>query len=154
MIAADTALRLLAVAVLGLGASGDVVAGSVRGAPVPQVTLPGGAELPDDAVSWCGGHVSGAPQRVDEPGPHLLWAAYTTGLEVEALTERYAAALGREPDLAEDDCATWRFPPERPVEILQVCPTTASGPWSECEAASAGARSVILASTRALAGAG
>ena len=114
-----------------------------------DIVLPGGAELPADAVRHCGGHVTGAPSE-GRSGAHLSWEVNTSAEEPAFLAAAFADSIGRKPDSIEDGCSTWRFPPERPEAVLELCPGSATGPWSrECDPVPPEAASIILVSTMA-----
>jgi hypothetical protein len=116
-----------------------------------DILLPSGIELPEDAVRHCGGHIARRPVG-DRPGSHISWDAYTSAEAASVLTARFEESLGREPDATEDGCNAWRFPPEKPRAVLELCPRSAKGPWThECEPVPSGTASIILASTMAVA---
>lgn|GEM_PF-6432014 len=107
----------------------------------------GVVEPPSDAKFLCHGHVSGESTTKGKPGPHIIWDAYSSREIPTALAKRYLDALGSESHSAEAGCDIWRFPPEKPARILEVCPMSAQGPWAECSKAPRQAASIILIST-------
>ena len=101
------------------------------------------------AQRLCGGHVTGAPLADGSPGAHVSWEAYVSPEPPDVLRARYVTSLGSEPTLARESCVAWQRPPERPVEVIEVCPATASGPWSSCSPPPPGTATVVLLSTMA-----
>ena len=109
----------------------------------------GVVEPPGDAKHLCDGHVSGAMTPDRKPGPHITWDAYYSQEIPTVLAKRYLDSLGQEAHSAEAGCDTWRFPPDKPSRILEVCPVSAAGPWTECSKAPRQAASIILISSLA-----
>ena len=104
---------------------------------------------PRIASRLCGGHVSGAPHPDGTPGPHITWDAYASPETPASLSAHYLRVLG--PPTASDAgaCATWRIPLEQPRQVLEVCPSGASGPWSECDPPPQGSAAIVLISSMA-----
>jgi hypothetical protein len=122
------------------------------GRPVvePIARLPEGSlDPPSDAVELCAGHVTGAPLPDSRPGPHITWSLYTSTETRRSLAQRYQEALGDEGHTADPDCDTWKRPPERPGQILEVCELAAEGPWGSCPPPPEKAKTRILVSTMA-----
>lgn len=110
---------------------------------------PGPFEPPEDATFLCGGHVTGAPQPDGSPGPHITWDAYTSRRGTSTVAAAYRKSLGTQFHRVNGACETWRFPLDKPVRVLEVCPVSENGPWSQCEPIPADAKSIILISTMA-----
>jgi hypothetical protein len=106
------------------------------------VTVP-----PSDAQPLCSGHVSGVTTPDGKPGPHISWDAYSSRESPGTLTESYLQSLGTEGHTKDHDCDSWRLPPAKPTAIIEVCPASASGPWSECHPPPREAASIVMTSS-------
>jgi hypothetical protein len=99
---------------------------------------PGELVPPGDAQLLSEGRVIGMPPPDGgpddspdaRPGPHITWTAYTSEEAPDALAKRYLASLGTEAHAVEGDTNIWRFPREKPVDVLEVSPASAEGPWT------------------------
>jgi hypothetical protein len=65
---------------------------------------------------------------IGEDASHLNWHAYVTDDPPAVVKAFYEQALGATTTPNNDDEGIWRFPPERPRDVLHVLPITADGP--------------------------
>jgi hypothetical protein len=82
-------------------------------------------------------------------GPHITWDAYTSQQTPESLSAQYLRVLGPPTTSDAGACATWRIPAETPLQVLEVCPVDAPGPWSECPPPPQGTAAILLISSMA-----
>jgi hypothetical protein len=78
--------------------------------------------LPDTAV------LLGSQSVVGESGAHILWRAYASGDAPETVAAFYRRALGDTGLAVAGQRVIWRFPAERPTEVLDILPIAADGP--------------------------
>jgi hypothetical protein len=125
--------------------------------PPPEAAAPAapGGEAPlrstDELIrvvggtQLCGGHVSGARRADGRPGSHVTWSALASEEPRRLLVARLARELGAEPEEDDPGCATWRFPEDRPVTVLEVCDAgRGDRPWSRCDPPPPGTATVAL----------
>ena len=107
-------------------------------------------EPPASATRLCGGHVTGVGPKPGTSGPHISWEAFASPEPPEALVKSYLATLGRaNHEAVKQGCDLWRFPPDTPRRVLEVCSPEPPGPWRDCAKPPAGTRSVVVISTMA-----
>ena len=115
-------------------------------------TTPDGVPVPPrDGRFLCSGHVTGVRSGDGGPGAHITWQAYSSPRDTTDVTADYLALLGADSHSAENACDIWRLPPSQPRSILEVCPATASGPWSSCATPPPATKSIVMISTMAAA---
>ena len=106
-------------------------------------------EPPPSASRLCAGHVTGAPHSDGTPGLHISWTAYWTAESPRTVAKRYLESLDPKLHEREDNCDIWRDPPDDPEHVLEVCPVSARGPWSDCKGLPPRARTIIMISSMA-----
>jgi hypothetical protein len=110
----------------------------------------GAVDPPGDAQHLCDGHVSGVPSADGKPGAHITWTAYSSREAPDVLTKRYLASFGSEGHAVVSGCDIWRFPPDKPTRVIDVCPVSADNPTLDsCPAPPAEAKSIIMISSMA-----
>jgi hypothetical protein len=107
----------------------------------------GAVEPPADATKLCGGHVSGAMRPDGKAGPHISWDAWCSRESRESLVKRYVKSLGSKVHARTGGCDNWRFPPDAPVKVLEICDFSEKGPWAECSSLPSEGRSIIMISS-------
>ncbi len=93
----------------------------------------------------CAGNVPEVA-RAGQPALDVAWAAYASRDGRASLGEHFDALFGRETHLPQGACDTWRFPPQRPTSLLQVCAPEMDGPWTTCGPPPPGTGAVLMVS--------
>ena len=135
-------------------------------APAPQAATPASQVSPEPtaataatasagidplagALRHCSGHVTGAPRADGAASAHIGWETYASREPLSSLRRSYTASFGSEPTLAREECVAWQAPRERPERVVELCPPTASGPWSTCPPPPEGTATLVLVSIMA-----
>lgn len=129
--------------------------------PTPAVTADATTAESDDIPTRlgltalrpiCAGKVADVP-REGAPPSDVAWAAFASRDGRTALGEHFDALFGKATHLQQGACDSWRFPPQRPTSLVQVCDPRMDGPWITCGAPPAGSGAVLIVSELAGGGA-
>jgi hypothetical protein len=95
------------------------------------------------AVKWCSGSVIGAPAPDGTPGAHIVWTRYYSVDPLEKVVAHYLGGLGSQNHRKESIGDLWRFPIDRPSNVLSVTAAADRPPANSCKALPAAARTVV-----------
>ena len=101
------------------------------------------------SVEFCTEHVVGAPGRDGKAGPHISWTGYYSVDIPEKVIGHYRKLLGSENHRKEGDEDIWRFPFEKPEQVLTITHPGGTFPRGNCARPPRSARTIVISSTMA-----
>lgn len=87
--------------------------------------------LPAD-TRVCSGHVNGGWSPDGQPNMHIVWEAFGSSLEIDAIVSMLRAKLSEASEVESDGCTTWRWD-ENARFVLSVCTADSPRAWKDCK---------------------
>jgi hypothetical protein len=98
------------------------------------------------SVKLCQEHVVGAPSKDGKPGAHINWISYYSIDAQERIVAHYIKVLGTSNHRRETGEDIWRFPLDKPENVLTVAGPKDERPTGNCGPPPRSARAIIIIS--------